>query len=88
MTSPHANVGDARGDYGYLLWLPTITIAGAPHKAWMMAGTGGNKVVIVPDLAAVVVVTTENYGVRNAHALTDSLIADFALAALASPSAH
>lgn len=82
MTSPHVSVGDARGDYGYLMWLPTIAVAGKPHAAAMMAGTGGNKVVIVPDLDAVVVVTTENFNVKNPHALSDALVADFALRAL------
>ncbi|MGQ2991779.1 MAG: serine hydrolase domain-containing protein [Brevundimonas sp.] len=81
MTRPHARAGD-HGDYGYLIWLPTYTVAGKAHSAWAMAGTGGNKVVIVPDMDAVVVVTTENYGVRNPHGLADALIADHALAAL------
>ncbi|MBU1384625.1 MAG: beta-lactamase family protein [Alphaproteobacteria bacterium] len=82
MTSPHASVGDGRGDYGYLVWLPTYTVGGRPLKAFAMAGTGGNKVVVVPELEAVVVVTTTNYGVRNPHGLADALIAGHALAAL------
>lgn len=82
MTRPHASVDPQRGDYGYLTWLPTYKVAGKAHPAWAMAGTGGNKVVIVPDLDAVVVVTTENYGVRNPHGLADALIADHALAAM------
>lgn len=82
MTRLHASAGPDRGDYGYLTWLPTYTVAGKAHAAWVMAGTGGNKVVIVPDLDAVVVVTTENYNVRNPHALADALIADHALAAM------
>ena len=81
MTRPHASAGD-HGDYGYLIWLPTYTVAGRTHGAWAMNGTGGNKVVIVPDLDAVVVVTTENYDVRNPHGLADALIADHALAAM------
>ncbi|CAN5252488.1 serine hydrolase [soil metagenome] len=81
MTRPHASAGD-HGDYGYLIWLPTYTVAGKPHAAWAMNGTGGNKVVIVPDLDAVVVVTTENYDVRNPHGLADALISDHALAAM------
>ena len=81
MTSPHATAGD-HGDYGYLTWLPTYTVAGKAHAAWAMNGTGGNKVVIVPDLDAIVVVTTENYDVRNPHGLADALISDHALAAM------
>lgn len=82
MISPHATVGDGRGDYGYLVWLPTYTVGGRPLKAIAMAGTGGNKVVVVPELQAVVVVTTTNYNVRNPHGLADTLIAEHALAAL------
>lgn len=80
MTTPQASVDPQLGDYGYLIWLPTYTVNGQPYAAWAMAGTGGNKVVIVPDLDAVVVVTTENYNVRNPHALADTLIAEHALA--------
>lgn len=82
MVAPHSTVSPERGDYGYLVWLPTYQVGGTPHPAWAMAGTGGNKVVIVPDLDAVVVVTTENYNVRNPHGLADTLIADHALAAM------
>ncbi len=82
MTTPHANAGEGRGDYGYLTWLPTYEVAGKRYAAYAMNGSGGNKVVIVPALRAVVVVTTENFGVRNPHGLSDSLIAQHALAAL------
>ena len=82
MTAPHARVDEQRGEYGYLTWLPTYTVGGRPLKAWAMAGTGGNKVVVVPEMNAVVVVTTTNYGVRNPHGLADALIAEHALAAL------
>ncbi|GAA4817891.1 hypothetical protein GCM10023232_13000 [Sphingosinicella ginsenosidimutans] len=47
-----------------------------------MAGTGGNKVVIFPALDLVVVVTTENFNVRNPHGISDSLITDQVLPAL------
>lgn len=82
MTTPHASVGEGRGDYGYLLWLPTFTVSGKPQRAWMMSGTGGNKVIIAPDLDAVLVLTTENFNVRNPHGLADALIREYALAAL------
>ena len=82
MTTPHAHVGEGRGDYGYLTWLVTYEVGGKAHAAYAMNGSGGNKVVVVPDLRAVVVVTTENYGVRNPHGLADALIARHALAAM------
>lgn len=82
MTTPHAHVDDQRGDYGYLTWLRTFTVDGRIVRAFAMQGTGGNKVVVVPELRAVVVVTTTNFSVRNPHGVADSLIADHALAAL------
>lgn len=81
MTSAHVSVGDGR-DYGYLVWLPRITVGDRTHAAWMMAGSGGNKVVGVPDLDLVAVITTENFGVRNPHDITDRLLADHVLAAV------
>jgi hypothetical protein len=47
-----------------------------------MAGSGGNKVVVFPDLDMVAVVTTTNYGARNPHQITDKLIAEHILGAL------
>ncbi|BEV09591.1 beta-lactamase family protein [Asticcacaulis sp. DW145] len=71
-TAPHAKPDDGR-DYGYLLWIYPM----GGHPAWQMAGSGGNKVVAVPDLDLVVTVTTTNFGVRNSHQLSDRLIADY-----------
>ncbi|MDB5455249.1 MAG: serine hydrolase [Caulobacter sp.] len=76
-TAPHAQArSDA--DYGYLIWLQTF----AGHKAWAMSGTGGNKVVIVPDLSLVAVITTTNFGVRQPHAISEKLLTDHILAAV------
>ncbi len=85
MTSPHAQVSPERGDYGYLLWLPTYQAGGREHAVWMMSGTGGNKVIVAPDLNAVAVITTENFNVRNPHGLADTLITDYVLAAMIAP---
>ena len=46
-------------------------------------GTGGNKVVVFPDESLVVVITTTNYRVQGAGALTDKLIMDYILKAAA-----
>lgn len=82
MTTPHAHVDHQRGDYGYLTWLPTYTVDGRSFRTFAMAGTGGNKVVVIPELHAVIVVTTTNYGVRNPHALIDTLLTTHAIPAL------
>ncbi len=78
--APHASIDDAT-DYGYLWWLRTLSRDGRKIKTWMMQGTGGNKVIVVPSLGLVCVITTTNFGVRNAHALSDRLFGDYVLAA-------
>lgn len=75
--TPHANARQDT-DYGYLIWLQTF----AGHKAWVMNGSGGQKVAIVPDLDLVVVVTTTNFGVRQPHAISEKLIVEHVLAAI------
>lgn len=83
MTSPHAHIDDERGDYGYLTWLPKYRSNGRDFGAYAMNGTGGNKVVVFPELNAVVVVTTSNFRVHDAHALVDRMISDDILPQLA-----
>lgn len=39
-----------------------------------MTGMGGNRVHLFPDQDAVVVVTSENFHRRDAHAMTDALL--------------
>jgi CubicO group peptidase (beta-lactamase class C family) len=76
-TAPHARPDEGR-EYGYLLWIYPIS----GHPAWQMAGSGGNKVVTVPDLGVVITVTTTNFGVRNPHQISDRLIAEYILPAV------
>ena len=85
MTTPHAQVSPERGDYGYLVWLPTYQAGGRAFPIWMMSGSGGNKVIVVPELNAVAVITTTNFGVRNPHGLSDTLITDYVLTAMTTP---
>jgi len=46
-----------------------------------MYGTGGNKILVFPGESLVVVITTTNYRVQGASALTDKLIVDYILEA-------
>jgi CubicO group peptidase (beta-lactamase class C family) len=55
-TTAHAQVDDTT-EYGYFWWIKTFTANGKPYPAYFMSGNGGNKVVIVPDLKASVVIT-------------------------------
>lgn len=77
----HAEVDEQRS-YGYLLWMYPYTSNGTSHNAVQMAGTGGNKLVIFPELDLVVLVTTTNFGVRSPHQITDKLIAEHVLNAI------
>ena len=47
-----------------------------------MQGNGGNKVVVMPEQHLVAVITTTNFQVRSAHAITDKLLTDYVFKAL------
>lgn len=79
--TPHANAREET-DYGYLWWLPTFHVNGRDFKCYAMYGTGGNKVYVVPAERLVVVVTTVNFRVAGAGALTDRLLTEYVLPAL------
>lgn len=79
--SPHANARPDT-DYGYLWWLQTFQIDGKPVKSWGMYGTGGNKVYVLPELDAVIVVTTTNFRVPHAGDMTDKLFTSLLVPAL------
>ena len=79
--APHAQVDDET-NYGYLWWLKGFTANGSKYDAYLMQGTGGNKVAVFPKLDTVVVITTTNYQVRGAHQLSDKLLTDFILPAV------
>ena len=68
---PHARI-DGETEYGYLWWLKSF--AGA--RSAYMTGMGGNRVHVLPDLDLVVVITTTNFGRRDAHALSDRLLVE------------
>ena len=75
---PHVQI-DETTEYGYLWWLKSFSGSGGARRAHFMTGTGGNRVAVFPELDLVAVVTSQNFGLREAHALTDSLIEGFVL---------
>jgi len=81
MMTPHVHIDDDRGDYGYLTWLPTFKVQGRSISAAGMYGNGGTKVLVVPALDLVIVITTTNYGVPHSHALSERLITEYILPA-------
>jgi CubicO group peptidase (beta-lactamase class C family) len=80
-TRPHANAREDT-DYGYLWWLQTFHSGGRDFKCFAMYGTGGNKVYVFPRERLIVVVTTTNYRVSGAGALTDKLLTEQILPSL------
>lgn len=76
--TPHANARQDI-DYGYLWWLQAFHSDDRTWPSWGMYGTGGNKVVVFPNQEVVVVITTTNYRVPGAAALTDKLITEYIL---------
>ena len=79
--SAHATAR-ADTDYGYFWWLQTFHVGGQDIPTYGMYGTGGNKVYILPGQRAVVVVTTTNFKVSGAGALTDKLLTALIVPAL------
>jgi len=68
---PHARI-DADTEYGYLWWLKEF----AGDRSFFMTGMGGNRVHVFPDRELVAVITTTNFGRRDAHALSDRLLVE------------
>lgn len=61
--------------YGYLWWIRPFD----QIPVYYMAGSGGNMVAVVPSLDLTVVITSENFRRRDAHALTERLLSTFIL---------
>lgn len=81
--TPHAAVPDRDDtEYGYLWWRQAFTVGGTRYPAWLMSGTGGNKVVVLPDLDAVVVITTTNFHVPHPHQISEKLLSTLIIPAL------
>jgi len=80
-TSPKVEVDDET-EFGYLWWLKTLRVDGRDWRCHYMAGFGGSRVAVFPDDRLVVVVTSENFSLPEAHELTERLINEHVLAEL------
>ena len=72
-TRPHVEVDDETS-YGYLWWVKKLPGPAGSVRSHYMAGAGGNRVAVLPDLETVVVVTSQNFGDPEAHPLTEDLV--------------
>jgi CubicO group peptidase (beta-lactamase class C family) len=70
-------------EYGYLWWLKSFRAGGRSFPAAFMSGNGGNKVLLLPTLNAVVVITSNNYNTKGMHEQVERLLVDHILPALA-----
>lgn len=75
-TTPKANIQPGM-DYGYLWWLRDVPVGDGTAASFAMAGSGGNRVMVVPELGAVLVVTSENFRRGDAQQITRRLIDEF-----------
>jgi len=73
---------DDKTEYGYLWWLRSFSANGKTWPVWFMSGNGGNKVVIVPELRLVAVLSSVNYNAKGMHLATERLLQEHVLAAV------
>ncbi|HMI87221.1 MAG TPA: serine hydrolase [Polyangiaceae bacterium] len=78
---PHAR-SDDKSEYGYLWWLRSFSANGKTWPVWFMSGNGGNKVVVVPGLQLVAVLSSVNYTTKGMHVATERLLQEHVLAAV------
>lgn len=75
-TKPHANARE-NVDYGYLCWMQRFGTAEKSFFAYYMAGNGGSKIAVFPDLDLTVVITGTWYGTGKAHAQSERIVSEF-----------
>jgi CubicO group peptidase (beta-lactamase class C family) len=80
-TQPHARI-DESTEYGYLWWLKSFKSGENSYPAFFMTGNGGNKVVAIPKLDMVVVITSTNYNTHGMHEQTEKILTDYVLASI------
>lgn len=80
-TRPHARIDDAT-EYGYLWWLKSFKSGDKSYAGFFMTGNGGNKIVVIPELDLVAVITSTNYNTRGMHEQTEKILTDYILAAV------
>ncbi len=70
----HYETGFDNSGYGYLLWNKMYQVNGRQFDAFFCSGNGGNKVFVLNQLNAVVVVTASAYNQPYAHPQVDDMM--------------
>lgn len=82
-TKPHVEIGMLDYNYGYLWWISEFGEEDSKEKAFFMSGSGGNKIVVFPDLQSVVVLTSTFFrGGKKSHAQTAEMLDKFIVPAI------
>ncbi len=89
MTSPQVSV-DETTSYGYLWWVGEFksVTTGASYPAYYMSGNGGNKVVVIPSLKLVTVITSISYNTPGMHEQTTEMLERYILPAYERGAVH
>lgn len=72
-TRPHASYMPNM-DYGYLFWIGQFGPEDRKYTAYYMAGAGGNKVAVIPELELAVVLSSTLFGQGGAHQQTEEIL--------------
>ncbi|PYV77743.1 MAG: serine hydrolase, partial [Acidobacteria bacterium] len=80
-TQAHARIDDET-EYGYLWWLKNFKSGGKSYPAFFMSGNGGNKIVGIPSLDAVIAITSTNYATKGMHEQTEKILTDYVIPSL------
>lgn len=77
---------DKTVDYGYLFWLQKMRnpITGTEHDTYRADGAGGQKIIVVPDLDLVAVITADERiaSTMKDGAATEKIISDYVIPAV------
>lgn len=69
-------------NYGYLFWNQKFKTEDGEYESFYLSGNGGNKVHILKDLNAVVVITAKAYNTPYMHQQSDKIVAKFLIPAM------
>ncbi|MEM8983310.1 MAG: serine hydrolase [Pseudomonadota bacterium] len=81
MLTEHVQANE-RQHYGYQIWHENFACGDGTVSGWYLAGNGGNKVVIVDELDATIVVTATLYGTRGMHQQSTDIVEQYVLPTL------